>query len=150
MADTALPVQRDPHRLQVLFEGHLIADSARALAVAGQGNVRYFPSEDVATAFLAPSGRREPAGEVGEAVYYTLSRDGRVCEDAAWSYAEPTGPFEPLAGHLAFSPSEFQLHDMGVQPEPPSEARPGREAIIDVEQDARHDIARPYRDTGAL
>jgi uncharacterized protein (DUF427 family) len=144
-------VSHDTHRLHVLFGAHLIADTAHAVVLRepGAAPVRYYPREDVAMDFLSPSGRREGGGAKGEATFYTVSRDGLVLEDVAWSYEAPGPDFLDIAGYVAFAPAAVEVRDLGPEPASPEGEAPTAPEPPH-EREARADIARPYRDTGAL
>jgi uncharacterized protein (DUF427 family) len=40
----------------------------------------------------------------GDAAYFTLAADGRVSENAIWTYESPFPAVRAIAGHLAFYP----------------------------------------------
>ncbi|MGH9001048.1 MAG: DUF427 domain-containing protein [Acidimicrobiia bacterium] len=96
----------DEHVL-VEFAGVAVADTGRALRVleTSQPPAYYVPPDDVAPGVLEPHPIRTFCEWKGVAVYWTLVVDGRRVEAAAWSYPEPTKPFEVLRHHLAFYPS---------------------------------------------
>lgn len=98
-------------RARVLFEGHEMADSARALLVTEPGGVRtaYFPVEDVQMAFLRRNDRTTTSPWFGAATWYTISRDARIVENVAWSYEQPLDEGAAFAGYIAFAPEHVEL-----------------------------------------
>ena len=62
----------------------------------------YFPVDDVAMHYLAPSAHTSFCEWKGRAIYYDFIADDRRIENIAWTYPNPTAPFRALAGHLSF------------------------------------------------
>ncbi len=62
----------------------------------------YIPPQDIAEGLLWPNDRRSLCEWKGTARYFDVIAGGEVYEAAAWSYSNPTAPFLPLAGHVAF------------------------------------------------
>lgn len=116
--DHPITCAREAGRVRVLFEGHQIADSDDVLVLreADYPAVRYFPREDVATAFLRRSDKTTRCPYKGQASYYTIYRDGQVIEDAVWSYEAPLPGMERLAGRLAFYPEHVDFQAQGLSP----------------------------------
>ena len=87
----------------------VIAESARARRVLETSHppVYYLPLEDVATGVLSPTSRTTICEFKGAARYYTVHGGGRVEENAAWSYPQPSPGFEGLADHIAFYPGRM-------------------------------------------
>ncbi len=54
--------------------------------------VYLFPREDVRTDLLCSSENPLPEAQHGLASYFTLEIDGRVAENAAWTYRPPHRP----------------------------------------------------------
>jgi len=112
MAQAATPftISAAPGRVRVLFEGHEVADSAKALVVseAGADPVYYFPREDVQMSVL----RRNDHGatnDKGALVRFTIARDARIVEDVAWSYEATHGGSELIEGYIAFMPEHVDF-----------------------------------------
>jgi uncharacterized protein (DUF427 family) len=91
-------------RARALFEGHELADSARALLLiqANQPPVCYFPREDVQMSVLRANGHATTSPRMGPATWFTIMRDAKVIEDVAWSYEHPFDDTSAIAGHIAF------------------------------------------------
>jgi uncharacterized protein (DUF427 family) len=98
-------------RARALFEGHELADSARALLVTEPGGVRavYFPAEDVQTAFLRRNDHATASPWFGAATWYTVSRDAKIIENVAWSYDQPLDDGATFAGYIAFAPEHVEI-----------------------------------------
>jgi uncharacterized protein (DUF427 family) len=112
--DHPITITMNPHRVQVTFSGHLIADTRRALALkeANYPQVFYIPREDVEMSVLARTDHRTHCPYKGDAAYYTVSRDGQVLENAAWSYEDPYPAMEQIRGCLAFYPDKVAIHEI--------------------------------------
>ena len=98
-------------RARVLFEGHEVADSDRALMLSGPGAapVCYFPAEDVQMAFLRRNDQVTTSPWGGVACWYTISRDGKIVENVAWSFEHPFDEAALIAGYVAFAPEHVEL-----------------------------------------
>lgn len=117
MADTAdhpITIEAAPHRVRVRFAGRIVADSARALLLreASYNPVAYIPRQDVDTALLARTDRKTRCPYKGEASYYSIhvdgDGDGRIAENAVWSYEQPLPDVAEIAGHMAFYPDRVE------------------------------------------
>lgn len=120
----SISVARNPNRIQVLFHGHVIADTTAAVILkeTGYKAVCYFPREDVEMAFLRPAALKTRCPYKGEASYFTLARDGEIVENAVWTYEDPLPGVETIRGLVAFYPNHVEIHRVD-------------------EDDTRHDIA---------
>jgi uncharacterized protein (DUF427 family) len=102
-----------PNTVRVLFEGHEIADSDDVLVLkeASYPAVFYFPRDDVRMAFLRRTDKVTHCPYKGDAAYFSIYRDGKLIEDAVWSYEAPYPAVGGIAGRVAFYPEhvEFQL-----------------------------------------
>ena len=99
-------------RWRVLYEGHVIADTADALILeeSGRGPVIYFPREDVSAEYLHDSGWRLCDPDRGDATCYTILMDGQFAENAAWSYPQTPADAELIRDRLAFDPSQVEIY----------------------------------------
>lgn len=103
-----------PKQVRVKFNGTWIADSRRALVVheTRLPPAYYFPTEDVRMDALAKTDFHTHCPFKGNASYWTLSVDGQVAENAAWSYEEPYSEAAPIRGYLSFYRSKISaLYD---------------------------------------
>ncbi|HET9161154.1 MAG TPA: DUF427 domain-containing protein [Caulobacteraceae bacterium] len=135
-----LAIRPYPERVQALHNGHLVADTTGAVLVrqAGQDDVFYFPIEDVEMSHLAPTDYRTTSA-LGEASYFTFSRDGKIWENGVWSYEKPAKGAEELQGLVAFRPEIIEIHFVGHE---------GGEAMWDREADKMGDYIR-HTDSGS-
>lgn len=80
------------------------SSAALELTEAGFAAVIYFPQEDLAMAFLEPSGNVYECPDKGRARYYNIVTKSRVIPNAAWCYDAPKPAALAIAGHIAFYP----------------------------------------------
>jgi uncharacterized protein (DUF427 family) len=99
-------VQRCDHHVTVSLGGVLIAESRRPVRVleTSQPPSYYLPPDDVRTDLLLPGTTRTLCEWKGAATYWSVEVDGRIVENAAWSYPSPTERFAAIADHCAFYP----------------------------------------------
>jgi uncharacterized protein (DUF427 family) len=92
-------------RIQVRFDGEVIADSRDALEMkeADYPPVYYFPRADVVMDRLVRSSHTTYCPFKGAASYFSL-RDG--AENAVWSYEAPYDEMSAIRGRLAFYPDK--------------------------------------------
>jgi uncharacterized protein (DUF427 family) len=113
MSDTTPPftIVAAPGRVRVLFEGHEVADSARAyrLEEPGHDPVYYFPREDVQMAVLRRNDHLSVCPWKGRASWFTIMRDARVVEDVAWSYEAVKDGASMIEGCIAFMPEHVAI-----------------------------------------
>lgn len=100
-------LEQTPKRIQVFFNGVLIADSQRAWRVLETSHppVYYIPPQDIQMAHLRPAAGRSWCEWKGQAAYYDVVVGQRTATQAAWAYPRPTAPFAPIKDHLAFYPA---------------------------------------------
>jgi uncharacterized protein (DUF427 family) len=79
----------------------------------------YLPSTDIRWDELVPAGGRSFCEWKGEARYWRLS-SGAADDPVAWSYPDPTAPYEMLRGYVSFYPGRVVCRVEGerVQPQP--------------------------------
>jgi uncharacterized protein (DUF427 family) len=109
--DHPITIAFNPKRVQVLFGGHLIADTAAALILqeADYPAMPYIPRADAEMSVLARTDHHTHCPYKGEASYFSISRDGRTAENAVWSYEEPYPAMEQIRGMLAFYPNQVEI-----------------------------------------
>ena len=117
--DHPITIAASPKRVRVLYEGHLIADSPRALVLreASYRPAHYIPREDVAMAFLNRTTHSTHCPYKGEASYFSIVRDGRLAENAVWSYEDPYPAMTAIKGHLAFYPNQVKIEEVDMPAE---------------------------------
>jgi uncharacterized protein (DUF427 family) len=105
--DHPITVQSNPKRVRVIFNGRVVADTRHALTLreASLAPVQYIPRADVDIAVLGRTAHTTHCPYKGDASYFSLKVDGRVSENAVWSYEEPYPAVAAIAEHLAFYPS---------------------------------------------
>ncbi len=91
-------------QVQVVWQGTVIADSVRALAMQESRYpvVYYFPRDDVDMSAFVRSDALSWCPYKGEASYYELPGAGK----AVWSYETPFDAVKEIEGHLAFYPDK--------------------------------------------
>jgi uncharacterized protein (DUF427 family) len=103
-------------RVRALFEGHEIADSANAVVVH-EGDyppVVYFPRQDVEMLSLRRTDHSTHCPHKGDASYFTIYRDAKVIENAAWSYEDPIESASLIRDHIAFYPQHVEIEMAGA------------------------------------
>ena len=114
--DHPITITANPKRVRVLYEGHLIADTPRALVLreASYPAVQYIPRADVAMDFLARTTHASHCPYKGDASYYNIVRDGRFAENAVWSYEDPYPAMAEIKGCLAFYPNQVEIEELDM------------------------------------
>jgi uncharacterized protein (DUF427 family) len=74
----------------------------------------YVPAEDVRLDLLEPGAGSSVCEWKGRAVYWDLVVGEARLPGVAWSYPKPTPSFRPIAGHLAFYPTDLTCTVGGV------------------------------------
>jgi uncharacterized protein (DUF427 family) len=102
-------VEESQRSVRVVLGGEVIAESTRAKRVLETSHppVYYIPIEDIRLGVLIPSERTTFCEFKGGARYYTVQAGGRVEENAAWYYPDPSAGFEGIANHVAFYPARM-------------------------------------------
>ena len=121
MSDTITPftITAAPGRVRVLFEGHELADSARAFRLEERGHepVYYFPREDVQMSVLRRNDHASVCPWKGRASWFTIMRDATIVEDVAWSYESAKDGASLIEGCIAFAPEHVDI-EADETPEP--------------------------------
>ena len=93
-------------RVVVEFGGEVVADTRSAIRCLETSHppAFYIPPADVRSEFLVASERTSYCEWKGEARYVSLRAGGRIAENAAWYYAQPSAGYHELAGYYAFYP----------------------------------------------
>lgn len=109
-------------RVRVELAGVVVAESDRPLRILETSHppTYYLHPDDVDMSRLSPQPHTSWCEWKGHAVYWTVSVGGATAVRAAWSYPQPSGPYEKLADHLSFYPALLQCSVDGaaVQPQP--------------------------------
>ena len=116
-------LEQTSKRLQVYFNGELIADTNNAYRVLETSHPPnyYIPPEDIKMDFLQRGDGRSWCEWKGKAGYYTVQVGKRSAPNAAWYYPDPTPAFIALKDHVAFYPQHMDrclVDGEEVQPQP--------------------------------
>jgi uncharacterized protein (DUF427 family) len=105
--DHPITIEPNPRRVRVTFAGRIVADTRRALSLreADYPVVQYIPRADVDMTLLERTAHASHCPYKGDASYLSLRVDGRVSENAAWSYEEPYPAMAEIRECLAFYPN---------------------------------------------
>jgi len=96
--DHPITVTANPKRLQVVYNGHVIVDSAKALTLqeSTYPAAIYFPREDAEMSFFGRTDHQTHCPYKGDASYFSLNMDGHLAENAVWTYEEPYPAMESM------------------------------------------------------
>ncbi len=123
-------IEPSAERIQVVFNGETVADSARALIMheTRLPQIFYFPPEDVRIDLLTPTDRHTYCPFKGNASYWSLEVGGREVPNAVWSYQEPFDESSSIKGYLAFDwgAVDTWLADRRVIAEQPRDNSPAK------------------------
>jgi uncharacterized protein (DUF427 family) len=108
--DHPITIAPNPKRVRVTFNGRVVADTRRALTLreATYPAVQYIPRADIDMTLLARTAHASHCPYKGDASYFTLTVDGRVSENAAWSYEAPYPAMAEITECLAFYPGRVE------------------------------------------
>jgi uncharacterized protein (DUF427 family) len=100
-------LEESDRHVQVVFNGVVVADSRRAKRILETASppTYYIPFADVKMTYLTDVGIKSWCEWKGKAMYHSLSVNGKVSEDCAWSYPEPTMGYAGIFQHIAFYPA---------------------------------------------
>ena len=100
-------------RVRVTLNGRTVADTTRALVLkeASYKPVFYIPRADADHSLMQKTAHTTHCPYKGDASYYTITADGRVAQNAVWSYETPYPAVAEIAGHLAFYPDRVDAID---------------------------------------
>jgi len=109
--DHPIVISSAPRRVRVAWRGHIIADSAAALALKEHvyPPVFYIPRADVEMAFLQRTNSQTTCPYKGQASYYSLAADGEIEEDAVWTYETPKPEVAAIKDYLAFYSNKVEI-----------------------------------------
>ena len=101
-----ITIEPNPKRVRVLFDGRVIADTTRALTLreATLPPVQSIPREDADMSLLQRTDHKTHCPFKSDASYFTIRADGRMAENAVWTYEEPYPGVAAIKDHLAFYP----------------------------------------------
>lgn len=90
--------------IEIIFNGRKIVHTNEAYRTLETSHppVYYIPLKDIEQQYLKASDRTTYCEWKGEGSYYHVEVDGKIAENAAWYYDNPTPRFEPIKGYPAF------------------------------------------------
>ena len=105
--DHPITIAPNPKRVCVLFNGRVVADTTRALTLreASYAPVQYIPRVDADMTLFARTAHASHCPYKGDAAYFSLNADGRVSENAVWTYEAPFPAMAEIKEYLAFYPN---------------------------------------------
>ena len=118
--DKPITIALNPKPVRVLFNGRVVADTARALMLkeVDLPPVQYIPRQDVDMTLLERTTQKTHCGYKGDASYFTIRVAGRTAENAVWSYETPYPSVAGIEGHLAFYPDRIDaIEEQGAPAE---------------------------------
>lgn len=86
---------------KAVWNGKVIAEARDDEVEIVENNV-YFPINQVKTEYLQESPHTTVCPWKGTASYYHLAVDGKVNENAAWYYRQPSEKAQQIKDHVAF------------------------------------------------
>ncbi|MBL8553072.1 MAG: DUF427 domain-containing protein [Phenylobacterium sp.] len=133
--DHPIHIRAADRRWRARFEGHVIADSAGALVLkeSTYPEVIYFPRDDVSMEYLSRTTHSTHCPYKGDASYYSLLMDGRLEENAVWTYEQPYPAMQAIDGYLAFYADRVELYEVDDAAVNPRHV-PGGETVDEVVQ----------------
>ena len=145
--DHPITVTADPRRMQVKYNGHVIADTRTALSLqeSTYPAVLYFDRADVEMGFFARTDRTTYCPYKGEANYFTLEMDGVFAENAVWTYETPYPAMQIIEGRVAFYPNKVEIYE--VEGDVPSDPATIRDAILHTDDGAGRSQGEPWKPT---
>ncbi len=110
-------VEPSSKRVQVVFNGLIIADSTAAVRVLETSHppVYYVPARDIIMAHLSRTSRSSFCEFKGQAGYYTITVAERQAVNAAWYYPNPAPGYELLRDAVAFYPGRMDACYVGAE-----------------------------------
>ncbi len=122
--DHPITINFNPKRVQIVYNGHTIVDTHRALELkeSTYKAVQYVPRADVDMAYMTRTELHTYCPYKGEASYYTILMDGQFAENAVWTYEDPYPAMAEIKDYLAFYPNKVEIHEL-AEPRGPDAIR---------------------------
>ncbi|MET3334239.1 MULTISPECIES: DUF427 domain-containing protein [Bradyrhizobium] len=113
--DHPITITQNPRRVRVTAGDIVIAETGKALTLkeAKYPAVQYVPREDTNMALLARTDRVTHCPYKGDASYYSVKANGKVLDNAIWTYETPFPAMSEISGHLAFYPDKVKIEEVG-------------------------------------
>lgn len=98
-------------QVEVIFGGQTIAITLAAMRVLETSHPPnyYLPPDSVVPGCLIPSAKTTWCEYKGTASYFTVVLGDARAPDAAWTYAEPSHPYQAMAGYVSFYPALMEV-----------------------------------------
>ena len=111
--DHPITVAPNRNRVVVTFAGREIANTTRALTLkeSNYPAVQYIPRADVDMRLFERTAHGSHCPYKGDANYFSVRADGKVAENAVWTYETPFDAVAPIKDHLAFYPNRVDAID---------------------------------------
>src|SRR5919204_68059 len=118
---TRVDILASKRSVRVVIDGVTVAesDSPRILFETGLPPRYYTPLTDLRMDLLRPSSTETHCPYKGTANYWSLEVNGKVHEDAVWTYRSPFAESQKIAGLAAFYNEHVDLYVDGVLQERP-------------------------------
>ena len=109
--DHPIIIERNPKRVRVIFNGHVVAESSDALTLkeATLSPVFYLPREDADMVSFERSTHSTHCPYKGDAAYFSLRVGERVSDNAVWTYEAPYAAVAAIKDHVAFYPDRVEV-----------------------------------------
>ena len=85
--------------MKAIWNDTVIAESDDTIQIEGN---HYFPKESIKKEYFNPSEHSTVCPWKGTASYYDLEVEGKVNNNAAWSYHEPSDAAKQIKNYVAF------------------------------------------------
>ena len=108
-AEHPITIERNPNRIAVTANGHVIAVTTNALTLreASYPAVFYIPRGDVDMTQLARTDHATYCPYKGDCAYYSIPLGGERSVNAVWTYEAPYPAVAAIKEHLAFYPDRI-------------------------------------------
>ena len=115
--DHPISIENNRRRVRVEANGHVIADTLGALTLreASYPGVHYIPRADIEMGFFGKTRHHSHCPYKGEASYFTVTIEGEVLENVAWSYETPNPTVESIREMLAFYPDRVRVYEVDAE-----------------------------------
>ncbi|MDX3967887.1 MAG: DUF427 domain-containing protein [Bradyrhizobium sp.] len=113
--DHPITITPNPRRVRVTAGDIVIAETSEALTLkeAKYPAVQYVPREDTNMALLERTDRVTHCPYKGDASYFSVKANGKMLDNAIWTYETPFPAMTEIAGHLAFYPDKVKIEEVG-------------------------------------
>ncbi|WP_452219867.1 DUF427 domain-containing protein [Lacinutrix salivirga] len=85
--------------MKAIWNHQIIAESDTTVVIE---NNHYFPHDSIKKEFFKPSDLHSNCPWKGEASYYTIEVGGKINNNAAWFYKDPSELAKGIKNHVAF------------------------------------------------